>query len=249
MISTLAIAVPGHIDTHADEIMPLASVGKLLLLAEIAREAAEGALDPDEQLEVRDEDRCAGSGLLADLAPRRWTVADLARLTASVSDNTATNVLLRRIGPDRVNQGADELGLRTTRLLDRIREPRLPEHAPTFAVGTARELAALAERIARPEPWARRVLGWMAANTDRAMVCAGIPHDPEACDIPEQAPRGCFWVANKTGTDVGTRADVGIVRGSRQVCYAVLGAGPAGGEFELVRAMRAVGVLISQFAA
>ncbi|HEY3869342.1 MAG TPA: serine hydrolase [Actinocrinis sp.] len=254
MISTLAISVPGLIASCADEVLPLASVGKLLLLAEVARQAAGGALDPDEPVEVRPEDRCAGSGLLVDLAPQRWTVADLALLAASVSDNTATNALLRRIGLDRVNQGANELGLRETRLLDRIREPRLPQHAPTFAVGTARELAALAELIAGPEPWARTVLGWLAASTDRAMVAAGIPHDPERRDVPEPAAPGRparaagLWVANKTGTDAGIRADVGVVRGVRQVCYAVLGSGPPGGEFDLLRAMRAVGVLVSRFA-
>jgi beta-lactamase class A len=243
--TVFAVAVPGLLEIRADEVLPLASVGKLLLLAEIARSQAGGELDLGETLDIRADDRCGGSGLLTDLSPRRWTIGDLVRLTAAVSDNTATNVLLRRVGLDQVNQGAASLGLQATRLLDRIREPRLPEHAPTFAVGTARELAGLADRIAGPEPWARTMLGWMAANTDRTMVSAGIPHDSEERDVPEKTTAGHLWLANKTGADAGIRAEVGVVRGGRQVPYAVLGTCPPGAERALADAMRAVGALIT----
>lgn len=243
----LAVAVPGLLERHADDVLPLASVGKLLLLAETARALVSGELDGGEPLDIRDEDRCGGSGLLVRLSASRWTVADLALLTAAVSDNTATNTLLRRIGLDRVNARAQQLGMHHTRLLDRVREPRLPEHAPTFAVGTARELAALATRIAGDEPWARTVLAWMAAGTDRSMVPAAIPHDPEDRAVPIGLPVRGLWVANKTGVDIGTRADVGVVRGTRQACYAVLASGPAGAEFDMVRAMREVGALIRTF--
>ena len=254
-LDALAVCAPGLLEARADEVLPLASVGKLLLLAEIARQFADGRLDPEEQADVAAEDHCGGSGLLAHLSPQRWTLADLVRFTAAVSDNTATNALIRRVGLERVNAGAEELGLRRTRILDRIREPRLPHHPPTFARGTARELAALATRVAGPEPWGRTMLGWLAANTDRSMVAAAVPHDPEDRDVPDAAhrcdaagPRGTLWLANKTGTDTGTRADVGVVRGAREVAYAVIGTCEPGGEYELVRAMRAVGLLIGRAA-
>lgn len=254
-MDALAVCVPGLLEARADDVLPLASVGKLLLLAEIARQIADGKLDPEEKPGVAAEDYSGGSGLLADLSPQRWTLADLVRFTAAVSDNTATNALIRRIGLERINEGAEELGLRRTRILDRIREPRLPQHPPTFARGTARELAALATRVAGPEPWSRTMLSWLAANTDRSMVAAAVPHDPEDRDVPEAAdrtdaagPRGILWLANKTGTDTGTRADVGVVRGVRDVAYAVIGTCEPDGEYELVRAMRAVGLLIGRAA-
>jgi beta-lactamase class A len=243
----LAVAVPGLLEQHADEVLPLASAGKVLLLAETARALVAGELDGGEPLDIRDDDYCGGSGLLVQLSARRWTVADLALLTASVSDNTATNALLRRVGIEQVNAQAHALGLRQTRLLDRIREPRLPYHAPTFAEGTARELAALAERIAGDELWARTVLDWMATSTDRSMVPAFIPHDPEDHAVPIGDPEHGLWLANKTGVDEGTRADVGVVRGSRQACYAVIARGPAGTEHDMVRAMREVGALIYDY--
>ena len=246
---TLAVAVPGHpeLERDGDRLLPLASVGKLLLLAEVAHRLAAGALAADEPVDLAEEDFCGGSGLLAKLSVRRWTVADLGRLTAAVSDNTATNALLRITGLDRVNERAERLGLERTRILDRIREPRPAHHAPTFAVGTARELAGLAERIAGDEPWARTVLGWMAACADRSMVPALIPHDPED-DAVRPVAGDRAWVANKTGTDVGTRCDVGVVRGRRQVCYAVLTSCPPGHEFAMVQAMRAVGARVAALA-
>lgn len=249
----LSVCVPGLFETYADEVLPLASVGKLLLLAEIATEMAKGELDSGERLDIRDDEYCGGSGLIADLSPRSWTVRDLVLLTASVSDNSATNALIRRVGIQRINTRAAELGLRETRLLDRIREPRLPEHPPTFALGTARELSALATHIAGEEPWARTMLGWLAANTDRSMVAAAIPHDPEERDVPEgkgdTAQPGILWLANKTGTDSGTRADVGVVISPAtglRTTYAVVGRCSPGDEYALVRSMRAVGVLIAR---
>jgi beta-lactamase class A len=246
---TLAVAVSGHpeLERRSGELLPLASVGKLLLLAEVAHGLTTGTLDADAPVELREDDYCGGSGLLAALTPRTWNVLDLARLTAAVSDNTATNALIRLLGLDRVNERAALLGLERTRLLDRIREPRLAEHPPTFAVGTARELLRLAERVAGGEPWGRTVLGWMAACTDRTMVAALVPHDPEDHTVRAVGGDG-LWVANKTGTDVGTRCDVGVVRGVRQISYAVLTSCPPGGEFAMLQAMRSVGARIAALA-
>ncbi|GII89148.1 serine hydrolase [Sphaerisporangium siamense] len=265
---TLAVAVPGMLAVNENAELPLASVGKLLLLAEVARAVVSGSLDPGEVVALREEDHCGGSGLLGGLSAGRWTVGDLALLTASVSDNTATNALLRRVGIDRVNAGAAELGFRRTRILDRIREPRLPAHPPTFAVGTAAELAAFAARLAealstppatpasgsppasgRPEvTWERALAGWMAHNTDRSLVPALLPHEPEDREIPAAPPPGTVWVANKTGTDAGTRTDVGVMAGRRWLGYAVLAHGPAGAEHALVTAARRAGLAVGALA-
>lgn len=107
---TLSVMVPGVLEHQPHRVRPLASVGKLLLLAEVARGLTGGDLDPGEPFDLLDEDYCGGSGLLTALSARRWTVPDLALLTAAVSDNTATNALIRRVGLDRVNQGRTRWG-------------------------------------------------------------------------------------------------------------------------------------------
>ena len=244
---TLAYAVPGWGEHRADEELPLASVGKLLLLASVARGFVSGELDPEEPLALEDEDYTPGSGLLLKLSARRWTLGDLARLTAAVSDNTATNALLRHIGLHRVSADAATLGLERTRILDRIREPRLPEHPATFATGTARELASLVGVVAADRSWGPLLLEWMAGCLDRSMVAAAVPHDPEDSTVRE-VPVADLWLANKTGTDVGTRCDVGVVRGARQVCYAVLTSCSPGQEFAMVQGMRQIGAVVRRLA-
>ncbi len=244
---TLAVCVPGLLGVNEDVVLPLASTGKVLLLAALAQDVAGGVVDPDEPVPLLDEDYASGSGLLTDLSARVWTAGDLALLTASVSDNTATNALLRRLGLARVDAAAAALGLARTRIHDRIREPRLPVHPPAFATGTARELAGLMRSLAHGrEPWQRLLLGWMAHNTDRALVPALLPHEPEDRDPPVALPYAAgVWVANKTGTDAGTRADVGVMAGTRWEGYAVLAHGPVGREHALVRAIRQAGLAVA----
>ncbi|MEV8635409.1 serine hydrolase [Streptosporangium sp. NPDC051023] len=246
---TLAVSVPGLISLGEDAELTLASTGKLLLLAAVARRIASGELDPGEIVELREEDRCGGSGLLGLLSARRWPIGDLAVLTASVSDNTATNALLRRVGLDRVAESAAELGFARTRILDRIREPRLPSHPPTFAVGTAGELARFAAGLDGREEWTALMLRWMAHNGDRSLVPALLPHEAEEREVPASVPAGKVWVANKTGTDTGVRADVGVMIGpERRIGYAVLANGPAGAEHALVERARRAGLAIGHLA-
>lgn len=244
---TLAVCVPGVLALNDDVVLPLASTGKVLLLAALAQDVAAGVVDPGERVTLLDEDYAGGSGLLTGLSARDWTTGDLALFTAAVSDNTATNALLRRLGLGRVDAAAAAFGLAVTRIHDKIREPRLPEHPPSFATGTARELAGLMRSLAYGhEPWQRLLLGWMAHNTDRALVPALLPHEPEDRDLPAVLPYAAgVWVANKTGTDAGTRADVGVMAGARWEGYAVLAHGPAGREHGLVEAIRRAGLAIA----
>ncbi|MBF8185672.1 serine hydrolase [Nonomuraea sp. K274] len=242
----IAVSVPGEIAVGEDAELPLASVGKLPLLATVARAICAGTLDPEEPVELRDEDHVGGSGLLRALSGRRWPVADLALLTAAVSDNIATNALLRHVGLDRVAEESRALGLRRTRVLDRIREPRLPSHPPAFAVGTAGELARFAAALDGRAEWTRLILGWLAHNTDRALVPALLPHDAEDRRFAATAPPGTVWVANKTGTDDGVRADVGVMVGDRRIGYAVLASGPPGSDHELVTRVREAGLDIGR---
>lgn len=245
---TLAVCVPGALGLNEDVVLPLASTGKVLLLAALAQDVAAGVVDPGEPVPLLEEDYASGSGLLTGLSARVWTAGDLALLTAAVSDNTATNALLRRLGLGRVDACAAALGLARTRIHDKIREPRLPEHPPAFATGTARELAGLMRSLAYGrEPWQRLLVGWMAHNTDRALVPALLAHEPEDREPPAVLPYAAgVWVANKTGTDAGTRADVGVIAGARWEGYAVLAHGPAGREHALVRAIRRAGLAVAR---
>ncbi|MFF2954656.1 serine hydrolase [Kitasatospora sp. NPDC057965] len=219
-------------------VLPVASASKLLLLAEVARRLDSGELRADAVVPIGDEDVAGGTGLLRRLArgPASgrgsagagacgWTVEDLAWLTASVSDNTATNALLRTVGLPATERLARELGLERLTLHDRVRDVRGPGVPPVFATGTARDLARLVALAVRGElvtPGASaRLLEWMRSNTDHGLVPALVQHDPYAECFPDPLPGGLL-VANKTGTDTGVRADAGVLIGTRRVAYAVI---------------------------
>lgn len=160
----------------ADVSLRTASVGKVLLLLETARGLTEGELAPDEVLTRTLEEWVADSGLWHTLSVESLPLGDVAALVGAVSDNLATNVLLRRIGLDQVARLATELGLRATALHDRVRDNRTSSHAATLSTGSAAELSELMARIATGtavSPAADSLVRqWLSANVDQSMVGA-----------------------------------------------------------------------------
>ena len=230
-------------EVAAADVLPTASVGKVLLLVEVARRLEEDLLDPDRRLSPGPADRVGDSGLWQHLREPDLSVESLAVLVASVSDNIATNVLLREVGIDAVDTVAVRCGLDDTRLLDRIRDRRGPEHPPAPSVGSAVELARLMEALAAGEvvspAVSTRVAAWLSLGVDTSMVAGGLALDPLAhLDGP-------IRLFHKTGCDVGVRADVGHVRGPRaEASYAVLARWhpeAIDASVEVMAAMRAIG--------
>ncbi|MET7393150.1 serine hydrolase [Dactylosporangium sp. NPDC005572] len=210
-------------EQDARRVLSTASVGKLFLLLEVARRIDDGELDPREMLRREAGDAVADSGLWQHLSVDALCVEDLAVLVAAVSDNLATNVLLRRVGLPAVQL------LDHSALHDRVRDERRPEHPPRLSSGSADELSRFMVGL-RQElyPGSRRLLAWMGHNTDLSMVAAAFGLDPLAHD----------GLANKTGTDVGVRADVGL---TGNTAYAVIANFPADRTHEVLDAMRAIG--------
>ncbi len=200
-----------------------ASVGKVLLLAEVARRLEDGSLQPDEWVTRTPADAIADSGLWQHLSPNSLTVGDAAVLVAAVSDNLATNVLLRHVGLASMDEVAQALGLSDVRLHDFVRDVRRPGHPARLSSGSARELAGFFAGIAEggilTPPVSGMLAGWLGLNTDLSMVAASLDLDPLA--HPEVG--GSISLVNKTGTDVGVRADCGLVsRNGVRVAYAAI---------------------------
>jgi beta-lactamase class A len=91
--------------------MPQASSIKIAVLANLYFQAQQGKLKLTEEYVVRKEDLVPGSDILLGLTPgvTRLTLRDLATMMVAVSDNSATNVLIRRVGMDNVNAMLDSL--------------------------------------------------------------------------------------------------------------------------------------------
>src|SRR4051794_29608462 len=122
-LAAMNVTTGEEVGLDADRAMPTASVFKLPLLVEVFRQAEEGTLDLDERVEFRVEDVVMGSGILRDFRPGlRPSLYDLAMLMTIVSDNSATNMLLDRVGGyERVNATMRDLGLPSISLYRRIR--------------------------------------------------------------------------------------------------------------------------------
>jgi beta-lactamase class A len=108
-----AIEVTGgaEICVGADEPVVLASVFKILVAFEFFDQAHSGVLDPARSLRITPQMRTAGpTGISMFEDPVEISLRDLCRLMISISDNTATDVLLAEVTLGRVNARARACG-------------------------------------------------------------------------------------------------------------------------------------------
>ena len=97
-----------------DEPVVIASVLKVLIALEFARQADAGQLDPADRVRVREGDRLGGTGTAGCLDDVELSLRDLAAFMMSVSDNTAADLLCERVGVSNVRSLAAELGMAST---------------------------------------------------------------------------------------------------------------------------------------
>ncbi len=90
---------------HANDVFPQASSIKICVLAELYRQAQQGKLKLTDLYTVNAADLVQDSDIMGGLTPgvTRITLRDLATMMVAVSDNSATNVLIDRVGMDNVN--------------------------------------------------------------------------------------------------------------------------------------------------
>jgi beta-lactamase class A len=208
------------VDDHV--VLPTASIGKVLLLLEVSANLGAGGYSRYDLLDRLPADEAGSAGIWQHLHAPTLPLSDLAALVAATSDNLATNVLLSRVGLDAVRHRADEIGLKRTALLDRVRDRRGPDDAPQLSVGSMAELVWLFAAIARGEvvdaTTSYRVADWLALNHDLSMVAGSFGLDPLAHARSDHN----LTLFNKTGTDRGLLSEVGVLRGPRAgVAYGV----------------------------
>src|SRR5439155_18620564 len=101
----------------ADEPMNTASVIKTPVMILAYRDADASRLNLDERYTIRPEDVRRGSGLLQTFAVGlQPTLRDVITQMIITSDNTATDIMIAKVGRARVNHMLDSLGYRETRL-------------------------------------------------------------------------------------------------------------------------------------
>ena len=225
-VSVHVVDLDSHVHVLAGDdhvTMPVAGLGVVPLLIEVAAAFESGALDPLEIVERTSVEAVESSGLWRHLRAPALPLEDLAVLAATAGDPIAVNILLEKVGHDRVRERIEGLGLRRTALLDRFRDRRGPDDAPQVAVGSARELAGLFSALVNSQvvdaAVSAQVSEWLSLNQDPSLVAASTGLDPFA---HEHDAHGLLFV-NKTGRDRGVRAEAGVLAGPRAgVAYSMI---------------------------
>lgn len=97
---------------------PSGSVYKLLVLSAVVDAVAEGELTWDRRLTITPEVKSLPSGVLQDREDgSEVTVLEAARLMISISDNTATDLLVTAVGQPTLRAAATEAGVDATRIM------------------------------------------------------------------------------------------------------------------------------------
>jgi beta-lactamase class A len=190
-----------------DEVFPQASSIKIAVLAELYRQAEQSARGVSGNVSltdlyvVRAEDLVAESDIMGGLTPgtTQVTLKDLATMMIAVSDNSATNVLIDRVGMANVEAFLDRQGLHQTRLRRKMLDLRGAAEGREN-VSTPREMMTLLERLYRgqvlSEPWRDEFFQMLSTHKT----------DYLSRDLPD-----ALRVANKPGWLDGVRNDSGVV--------------------------------------
>src|SRR5260370_18897807 len=135
---------------HANDVFPQASSIKICVLAELYRQAQQGKLRLTDLYTVNAADLVQYSDIMGGLTPgvTRITLRDLATMMVAVSDNSATNVLIDRVGMDNVNAFLNAQVLRETKLRRKMMDLKAAAEGREN-VSTPIEMMALLEALYR----------------------------------------------------------------------------------------------------
>jgi beta-lactamase class A len=174
---------------NADEVMPTASLIKVAVMIEAYQQADEGKLKLSETLTLHTADKVSGSGILREHFSdgATFTLRDAVRLMIAFSDNTATNLVLDRVGIPSVNRRMEEWGFPHTRIHHKSFRGDTtsvdPEGTRRYGLGatTAREMLRLMEELQlgeRNRPAVKQaLLGHLRRNQDRDRFPRLLPRD------------------------------------------------------------------------
>jgi len=192
---------------NPDAVFTQASSIKVAVLAELYRQqqqtdqGASGKAKLTDLYTVNSNDLVADSFIMGGLTPgvTRVTNRDLATFMVAVSDNSATNVLIDRLGMDSVNAMLTSLDLTHTRLQRKMMDIKAAQ-AGRENLSTPREMMTLFADL-----YQQKVLSKTLADDFFKVLST-----PKPSDIPRLIPDDVV-IANKPGELAGVRNDVGIV--------------------------------------
>ena len=217
------------------ELFPTASVFKVPVIVELYRQVEAGKLSLEDKLVLMDSEKVPGSGILKELSEGlEVSIRDLSRLMIVLSDNTATDMIVKRVGKENVNATMKRLGLKDTRvvadcgdlLFDLVGENSLPDEEKTLDL-----YLKLAKPGANKGSWSlgterNNVTTPVEMNKLLGFIIDGIAANRSSCDsilatmekcqtgeyrVPKYLPTENIKMQRKTGSLTGIRNDAGVI--------------------------------------
>jgi beta-lactamase class A len=186
---------------RGDDIFPQASSIKTALLAGLYRQVQDGKLKLTDLYTVQASDLVPDSDIMNGLTPgvTRITLRDLATMVVAVSDNSATNVVIDKVGMDNVNALMDSMGLKHTRLRRKMMDLKAAGEGREN-ISTPNEMATLLDQLYRGK----------VLNKELSEDFFKLLSTHKSSFIPRDLPDD-LKIANKPGELEGVRNDSGVV--------------------------------------
>ncbi|MGH9144135.1 MAG: serine hydrolase [Vicinamibacterales bacterium] len=179
----------GHLEGTT---FPTASAIKLAIVYELFKQAAESKVRLDEQVTLDRRQAVGGTGVLVEMGRPTLSIRDYAVLMVTLSDNTATNVLIDRLGMDKIDSRMRGLGLNGT---------RLRRHMMDGAAARRGD-----ENVSTPD----ELVQLLRAMNDTMPDAIALLKKPKENRLRKGLPEGVAS-ADKSGELEGVRVDAGIV--------------------------------------
>jgi beta-lactamase class A len=220
---------------NGDEVFLSASVRKIAVVAEIYRQVEEGGFRLEDTMVLRHLDKVPGTGILRELTPGlEVTYKDLITLMMILSDNSATDYLVGKIGEENVNRNLRRLGLEKTRMVYNSREVLfeliglgdLPETEKTIdrfrrevrlsGFKSPPSIEGRPDNVTTPREMLRLIEAIVDCVAVSKKSSEAILKTMARCQtgtsrIPKYLPQDMVEVAHKTGSLPGVRNDAGVV--------------------------------------
>jgi len=203
---------------RGDSTFPTASLIKVSVLITLYELVEKDSMSLDDRIRVLKVDKVPGSGMLQYLHDgTEITVADAAWLMSTISDNTATNLLLDKIGIRRTWKKMEALGFAHTKIhhksFRRDNSSVAMDSSMKYGLGvtTPNEMARVFELLAQGKA--------VSPRADSAML--GILENNAKGDMLQRYAEGIPF-AHKDGEDNDKRTECGLFRLQSRVVVCVL---------------------------
>ena len=188
---------------HGDRKFGAASTVKIPIMVELFRQIDAGKRSLDDRHVTSEADMTPGSGVLLNMHQGiELTLNDLIYLMISISDNMATNILIRMAGMDAVNRAMRDLGMRNS-LLGREMKGRPATAGEQENLATPNDYAVAIRAILDGEAASRASCDAMMAMLEKQQNGRRI-----ARYLPQHS--AIRW-GSKTGSITGVTNDAGFI--------------------------------------